>query len=55
MKMKKIMCVYGVTTLKNNIDNVNDVMKTFIILGRLIALLTISFLMFTIKNKIKKL
>ncbi|XP_050060956.1 uncharacterized protein LOC114129897 isoform X2 [Aphis gossypii] len=55
MKIKKIMCIYGVTTLKNNFDTVNDVMKTFIILGRLIALLTIFFLMFTIKNKIKRL
>lgn len=55
MKIKKIMCIYGVTTLKNNFDTVNDVMKTFIVLGRLIALLTIFFLMFTIKNKIKRL
>lgn len=56
MKIQKIICVYGVTTLKNNIDTVHNVMKTFIILGKIIASVTIIlilFLIFIIKNKIK--
>lgn len=53
MKMQKIICVYGVTTLNNNIGTVYNVMKTFIVLGRLIASITILFLILMIKNKIK--
>jgi len=54
MKIEKIICVYGVTTLKNNIDTVHNVMKTFIILERIIASITIILvLIFMIKNKIK--
>jgi hypothetical protein len=51
--MQKIICVNGATTLKNYFDTVNNVMKTFLILGRLIAFITIFFLIFMIKNKIK--
>lgn len=54
MKIQKIICVYGVTTLKNNIDTVHNVMKTFIILSRIIAFITITLvLIFMLKNKIK--
>jgi len=54
MKMQKIICVYGVTTLKNNIETIHNVMKIFITLARIIAFITITLvLIFVIKNKIK--
>lgn len=51
MKIQKIICVYGVTTSKNDIDTVHNMMKTFIIFGRIIASITILFLIFMIKIK----